>query len=249
MKDPKTILIVDDEVDLAELLKSLLESSGFRTFTAFNGEEGLKKVKEINPDLLILDINMPKIGGIEFYDRLCNKQGRTKIPVVVLTGRGELKEIFENINADGFLTKPFEMDELLREIEKALSKENDPLVFLIDVAESPQIRQIQKALNEERYNVVIVKDMDDFKQKAGLKMPDFVLMEYMQKEIRGEDLIRELRALPYLARVPLIVYSYSGFDGLEEKALKAGATRYLGKPKDLSVLISTLEGFQIPTRN
>ena len=66
----KTILVVDDEKAICELIKAILESEGFQVFTASNGEDGLKVLKSMIPDLIILDMNMPKMSGIEFYSKI-----------------------------------------------------------------------------------------------------------------------------------------------------------------------------------
>ncbi len=119
---PKTILIVEDEVNLVELLKFRLESKGYNVETAFDGEDGLDKIGKVRPDLIILDIMMPKIDGYEVCRRLKADQKTKDIPIIILTARTQNKDMdqAQAVGADSFITKPFEPTDLLKEIEKLL---------------------------------------------------------------------------------------------------------------------------------
>lgn len=83
--DPKTILIVDDEIDMRFFLSTLVETNGYRYVLAKNGGEGLKTAEAIQPDLIILDIMMPKEGGIHMYGRLKVSPALRDIPVIILS--------------------------------------------------------------------------------------------------------------------------------------------------------------------
>ena len=85
----KKILIVDDELDVRIYVGTLFETSGYEPIAARNGSEGLQKAKEISPDLIILDVMMPKAGGVSMYRELKADQQLRDIPVIMLTGVGE----------------------------------------------------------------------------------------------------------------------------------------------------------------
>jgi len=85
----KRILIVDDELDVRIYVGTLFETSGYEPITARNGREGLQKVKEKYPDLIILDVMMPKAGGVTMYRELKADQKLKDIPVIMLTGVGQ----------------------------------------------------------------------------------------------------------------------------------------------------------------
>ncbi|MBI2095536.1 MAG: response regulator [Candidatus Omnitrophica bacterium] len=248
----KIILIVDDETDFVELLELRLRHVGYDVIGAFNGEEGLKKAFETEPDLIILDINMPKMNGLQFYKEICTEYGRSRFPVLVLTARGELKELFHQIDADGFMSKPFETDELLAEIRRVI-EESSPVVFFLDTKDNPRLKDALPLLARERYKPFVVENLRTLKERAGLRIPDYVFMEYMQDQAGGEEIIREARGiLSALARkegredrpIPLIVYSYSGFD-FSQKSLAAGADRFIGKPEGPKAFVSALKESQI----
>ena len=122
----KKILLVDDEQDIVETLKFVLESEGYTCFCAYNGEDGLKLAKEIVPDLMVLDVMMPKINGFKI-SRLLKYDAKYKdIPIIMLTARSQEsdKQIGEETGADVYITKPFDLDEVLSTVNRLL-KEKD----------------------------------------------------------------------------------------------------------------------------
>lgn len=116
----KKILLVDDEPDIIEILQFMLESQGYECITATDGEEGLKKAREINPDIIILDVMMPKINGYKICRLLKFDNKYKDIPILMLTARSqdEDKLIGEETGADEYITKPFEVDEVIETIKK-----------------------------------------------------------------------------------------------------------------------------------
>ncbi len=121
----KKILIVDDEQDIVESLKFVLESSDYSCYTAFNGEDGLKLAKELIPDLIILDVMMPKISGYKISRLLKYDSKYKNIPILMITARSqeEDKLIGEETGADEYITKPFDLDNVLKTVDKYLKAE------------------------------------------------------------------------------------------------------------------------------
>ena len=118
----KKILIVDDEQDIVESLKFVLESSDFICYCAYNGEDGLKLTKELVPDLIILDVMMPKINGYKI-SRLLKYDNKYKdIPILMITARSqeEDKLIGEETGVDEYITKPFDLNEVVKKVKQYL---------------------------------------------------------------------------------------------------------------------------------
>jgi DNA-binding response OmpR family regulator len=123
-KDKKKILIVDDEPDILETLKFLIESEGFQSITAMDGEDALKKAKETNPDLIILDVMLPKINGYKVCRLLKFDNKYKHIPILMVTARSqeEDKVIGEETGADEYITKPFDIEELIEKVNNYINK-------------------------------------------------------------------------------------------------------------------------------
>ncbi|NQT92653.1 MAG: response regulator [Lentisphaerae bacterium] len=120
MKLTKTILIVDDEQDYADMICMRLEANGYNVVTAYDGESGLKAAKETKPNLILLDVMMPGMDGFQVLSRLRRDETTIHIPVVMLTARGETKAIMKSqqLHAKDHLIKPCESEELLSTVER-----------------------------------------------------------------------------------------------------------------------------------
>jgi DNA-binding response OmpR family regulator len=121
---PKKILIVDDEVDLVETVRFPLEMEGYRVLVSYNGEDALNLARKENPDLILLDLMLPKLDGYKVC-RLLKFDDRYKhIPILMLTAKTQEKDKALGIEtgANEYITKPFEMDDLLKKVKVYLNK-------------------------------------------------------------------------------------------------------------------------------
>lgn len=121
MSGQKTVLLIDDDQNLVGLVEKVLREEDFTVMAAHNGIKGLALLKNIHPDLIILDINMPEMNGLEFYKSIMDYQGQTKFPVLILTSRDLLEKTFRDIDAAGFLAKPFKIQDLVTEVRRIVS--------------------------------------------------------------------------------------------------------------------------------
>ena len=115
------ILVVDDEKTLVKALKFGLEKDGFQVSTAYDGEEALEKVKQEEPDLVVLDLMLPKLDGFEVCRRLRKERD---LPIIMLTAKGEDidKILGLELGADDYMTKPFNPRELMARIKAILRR-------------------------------------------------------------------------------------------------------------------------------
>ena len=120
----KKILVIDDELDFVNLVKVRLEANGYEVIDALNGEDGLKKAEAENPDLILLDIMMPKKDGYTLLRELKYKEATKSIPVIVITGKPYIKDFFEfeTKGIKDYIIKPFEDEDLLLRIKRALRR-------------------------------------------------------------------------------------------------------------------------------
>lgn len=118
------ILVVDDESDFREIVRHVLERGGYDVVTAADGMEGLKVFADQEPDLVVLDGNLPDLDGFEVCRRLRATEAGKSVPVLMCTVRSALTTVAAGFEAGatGYVLKPFEMEELLDSVDAALKK-------------------------------------------------------------------------------------------------------------------------------
>ena len=117
MEEKKTVLIVEDEKSIADIIRINLEREGYASLTAYDGEAGLAMALEHNPDLILLDVMLPKLLGFDVCARLREKGN--SVPVIILTAREEEEDKVRGLElgADDYITKPFSMRELMARVK------------------------------------------------------------------------------------------------------------------------------------
>jgi two-component system phosphate regulon response regulator PhoB len=125
-----TILIVEDEADLSELMRYNLETEGFRVVTAESGDEAVERIRDGVPDLILLDWMLPGLSGIELCRRWRSREETARTPIIMITARGEEEERVRGLatGADDYVVKPFSMPELVARIQALLRRSSPQLV-------------------------------------------------------------------------------------------------------------------------
>jgi two-component system alkaline phosphatase synthesis response regulator PhoP/two-component system response regulator VicR len=123
---PLKILVCDDERHIVRLIQVNLERKGYQVITAYDGKEGLEKVRSEKPDLLVLDVMMPYMDGFEVLKSLRREPETESLPVIMLTAKAQDKDVFEGYHygADMYLTKPFNPMELVSFVERIARAQN-----------------------------------------------------------------------------------------------------------------------------
>ncbi len=116
------ILVVDDEADLVSVLRFGLQAEGFEVLCAFDGEDGLRQAREAHPDLIVLDLMLPKMDGYQVCRALKFDQRYRSIPIIILSARsGEQdRRLALEMGADSFVTKPYDIRDLVQRIRTKL---------------------------------------------------------------------------------------------------------------------------------
>ncbi|MEK6322048.1 MAG: response regulator transcription factor [Acidobacteriota bacterium] len=167
MNEKQRILIVDDEPQITRVLRRSLTSHGYDVRSAADGESALETFADWRPDLVVTDLSMPNVNGIELCRRL---RKLSAVPIVVLSVKGEEKTKVEALDAgaDDYVTKPFGMDELLARIRAALRRTSEPHTddlastafeagdFRVDLeARSVTVRDRQVHLTPKEYDLLV----------------------------------------------------------------------------------------------
>lgn len=116
----KKILVIDDEKDVVKVLKQRLKNEHFDVMTAGDGDEGLAKLQAEKPNLIVLDIMMPMMDGYTFVRQMQSKDETKHIPIIILTAKEGLQDLFQLEGIQDYLTKPYEFKDLLGKVKKYL---------------------------------------------------------------------------------------------------------------------------------
>lgn len=179
MADEK-VLIVDDEEHIVELLQFNLVNAGYKVITANNGLDALKKVKENKPDLLLLDLMLPGMDGLDVCKEIKRDKETSKTSIIMLTAKSEeLDKILGlELGADDYITKPFSIRELLARVKAVLRRSSSDEI-------SEEIYEIGRLkVDFERHEVLINNE------KVELTIKEFELLEILIKN-KGKILRRE----------------------------------------------------------
>jgi two-component system, OmpR family, alkaline phosphatase synthesis response regulator PhoP len=148
----ESILVVEDEDDIRELLRYNLEKEGYQVFGAATGEEALKKVRVRLPDLILLDLMLPGLDGLEVCRRLKGEAQTRHLPLVMLTAKGEEADIVTGLElgADDYVTKPFSPRVLLARLRAALRRRRTP-----SPSETAPLRTDELVIHPGRHEVLL----------------------------------------------------------------------------------------------
>lgn len=123
---PVKILVCDDERHIVRLIQVNLERQGWEVVTAFDGKEGLEKIRSEKPNLVVLDVMMPYMDGFEVLKSLRREPDTEALPVIMLTAKAQDKDVFEGYHygADMYLTKPFNPMELVTFVKRIIANQD-----------------------------------------------------------------------------------------------------------------------------
>jgi len=162
------ILVVDDEPHIRQILKFTLEKADYQVFTACDGEEALKKMDEIKPNLVLLDVMMPKMDGFQVCRKMREEFALNQIPVIMLTAKGDLTEKVHGLEggANDYLVKPYSNEELLLRVRNVLEwnikqKEANPLTGL--PGNTAIERELVRRIDQKTPFAFLYIDIDNFK--------------------------------------------------------------------------------------
>lgn len=172
----KTILAVDDDPNIREFLRQELEAVGYRVNEASDGIEAINMIKKERPDLILLDIMMPKMNGFDVAAVIKSDPATMDIPIIILSII-EDKERGYRIGVDKYLTKPVNTDELLHEIETLISKGASKKKVLVVDEDETTIKTLSEALAIKGYNVVSACNGSECIVRAKTEMPDVIIMD------------------------------------------------------------------------
>ncbi len=170
----KTILVVDDEADILQLIQYNLEKEGYKTLTTASGEEALREARRHLPNLIILDLMLPGLDGIEVCKQLRSTEDTKYIPILMVTAKSEESDIITGleVGADDYITKPFSPKVLIARVRAILRRSRrNP----IDEGREPYIKIHDIQIDTSKHEVVVAG------QPMSLSVTEFAILEFLAR--------------------------------------------------------------------
>lgn len=250
----KKILILEDEREIAQLYAKCLKENGYDPEIAFDGLEGLEKLKDIKPDLILLDLDMPRMNGLEFYQHICGSQERPPYPVLVVTGRTELEALFKDFHVDGYIIKPFDGMRLLSEvriiINKQYSKNTDGSVKKVIIVddEKGSSERIVSVFSDAGYKTDMAASGTSGIEKIMADPPDLAMINLSLADLSGDLVILRMQQIVKTRKTSAVLYVKKNFEHdrtiLENFASKRGVKLMLEYREPAELLDAATEVFQ-----
>lgn len=204
MSHTTKVLIADDDPDLRDIVRSVLEASGFEVTEAPDGQQALQAVQATTPDLMILDYMMPGLKGPEVCQRLKQDTLLRHVPIIMLTGKSEIQDKLDGMNAgaDDYILKPFDPQELLARVQMVLRRtaqelEANPLTKL--PGNNTILRTLESRIATRQPLAVAYVDLDRFKAfndhygfqrgDAVIRQTAVILLRAAKAEGNGDDFV------------------------------------------------------------
>ncbi len=219
------ILIAEDELALNDLLQDALKMAGYETVSARHGQEAVKLIREKNPDLVILDINMPRMDGFEVLEKIRGENNT--VPVIVLTARDEKGDKVQGfrLGADDFVTKPFGLEELVLRVAAVLRRSRP-------ITEQNLVTVGDLKIDLNAYKVYFANN------EIELSPTEYKLLEYL---VENKDRVMTRDQ---------ILSAIWGIDFVSDSAVLDTYISYLRKKLPIDIQIRTVRGigYQIEAR-
>jgi DNA-binding response OmpR family regulator len=210
------ILIIEDDLDVAEMLNAYFRVQGYEVFTVNWGEDGVRSCQTVHPDIVILDIRLPDIDGYEVARRIRGDRRTADIPIIFLTEKRERADRLQGleIGADDYITKPFDVQELRLRVRNALKRVSqgsltNPVTGLPEGALVDE--KLSEVLGKDGIALLFVsiKNMDAFREAYGFVASDdvlraisFMIMNTMREISRPEDFLGHLNVADFIIVIP-----------------------------------------------
>lgn len=238
--DAGTVLIIDDDPNVHDLLNRALSKRGFRVESAMDGETGLERVRELGPDVILLDVLMPGRDGWSVLSALKRDEATAHIPVVMVTMTDEQNLGF-SLGATDYLTKPVEPGRLTALLRR-LCPRPDATVLIVDDDEGTRNR-MARMVREGGWNPVLAENGRVAMERMPEVEPQLLLLDLAMPEMDGFEVAAALRKDSRWCRVPVVVITAMELTGEDRARLNGAVARVFKKNEvDAAALVEELRG-------
>lgn len=236
----KTILVVDDDNMSLKMTELILQENGYRAVTASSGEMALEIVRQCDIDLVLLDIEMPGMSGIETLEVIRGDQKLKDLKVIFLTVMmvDRYKQEAARLGAVDFIQKPILPVELASRISKVFRDSEKQRILVVD-DDSMNLRFAKRMLGDH-YEISCVSSGSEALATIGDFMPHLALLDLHMPEMNGYELLAEIRKIPEFEDLPVVFLTADNDRETEIQVFKAGALDYIQKPFIADVVLHRL---------
>lgn len=223
----KTILVIEDEEPLVETLKLKLENEGFAVETAEDGEIGIQKAESVKPDLILLDLMLPKVKGEDVLQHVKKHPELKRTPVIIISNSGQPVEIKELLaqGADDYIIKvDFTIDDILERVHNTLSKLEGRPDVLVAEDETFLRTVLAKKLRLIGFRVITTFDGDITLKTILETKPKVVLLDLLMPGLSGLEVLNALKNDPSYGKAATKVLILSNYSGKEREPIIAEMT-------------------------
>ncbi len=234
-QEKSKILLIDDDASLLVTLRDFLSFEGYEVITADSGEQGLERLKNYDPDLIIVDMSMPGMGGIGFLKAISGPNGEIKHSVLVLTARANMAEFFADVDVDGFVAKPCNPEDLLMEVARIVFLRKGPGSSKSDILAEPNknillgeddaqvLSSLSETFSHAGYDVEAVTKGPEILEKAILCKPAAIVIKRIFTGMNGDVIASLLKEMPNTKEIPIILYDNGDLFTPESKYVHSGS--------------------------
>ncbi len=245
---PKKVIVIEDEQILGDILLRKLRSEGYDAEWEINGEKGLERIRASHPDLVLLDIVMPKKDGYEVLTEMHGDEVLKKIPVVVISNSGQPVEV-ERILAlgakDYIIKAQFSPEEVMDKVKRYLKdsaavrpeeKEAKQKLMrglkILIVEDDPFLASLsRKRLEQEGFATRVASDGEQGLKAIADETPDLILLDIIMPVMNGFDALKKMKADEKMKNIPVIIFSNLGQEHEIEEGKQLGADDFLVKAR------------------
>ena len=220
------VLVIDDDPAVRDIFSRVLVSEGLRCITAADGHDGLSKAFAHHPDLIILDVLMPKVDGWSVLSSLKGNPRLASIPVIMQSVKDD-RDLGFMLGASEYLVKPVDRKTLLNLLDK-YTKSEEATILIIDDDEVTR-RMVSRTLKKEGWNLVEAGSGEQGLMEIERKKPTAILLDLMMPGMDGFEFLETLHATPEGRQIPVVVLTSKDLTADDRLRLNGGVERILEK--------------------
>lgn len=236
----RTVLVIDDDPVVRDLIVTYLKESGYETSVANNGREGLRKIREIRPYAVTLDLLMPDLDGWDVLRQMKSSEDTADIPVIIVS-IAEDQATGAAMGAAGYLVKPVDKKLLLDELDKLSLTSKISRILVVD--DEPAVRVLlQDILGQTYYLVDTASGGEEALRKIEIDPPDAVILDLVMPDLDGFTVLKKLRETELFQDIPVIVLTSKDLTPEERSVLQKEVHRTILKGEmDKNRLLTDLD--------